>query len=96
MELKLTRQPLFINDVLIDQNVEQPIECDALLPDYCPDIVRILKCSVAPTVTGRRASPGKLELEGMAVVTVYYVSTGDGIARGGVQGPLFPHCGNEG
>ena len=112
MELKLTRQPLFINDVLIDQNVEQPIECDALLPDYCPDIVRILKCSVAPTVTGRRASPGKLELEGMAVVTVYYVSTGDGIARGeykvpfsrivemkaegGVQGPLLPHCGNEG
>ncbi len=88
MELKLTRQPLFINDVLIDQNVEQPIECDALLPDYCPDIVRILKCSVAPTVTGRRASPGKLELEGMAVVTVYYVSTGDGIARGEYKVPF--------
>jgi hypothetical protein len=88
MELKLTRQPLFINDVLIDQNVEQPIECDALLPDYCPDIVRILKCSVAPAVTGRRASPGKLELEGMAVITVYYVSTGEGIAHGEYKVPF--------
>lgn len=88
MELKLTRQPLFINDPLIEQNVEQPIECDALLPDYCPDIVRILKCSVAPTVTGRRASPGKLELEGMAAITVYYVSTGDGIARGEYKVPF--------
>lgn len=88
MELKLTRQPLFINDSLIDQKVEQPIECDALLPDYCPDIVRILKCSVAPVVTGRRASPGKLELEGMAVITVYYVSTGEGIAHGEYKVPF--------
>ncbi len=88
MELKLTRQPLFINEPLIDQKVEQPIECDALLPDYCPDIVRILKCSVAPTVTGRRASPGKLELEGMAVITVYYISTGDGIAHGEYKVPF--------
>lgn len=88
MELKLTRQPLFINEPLIDQTVEQPIECDALLPDYCPDIVRILKCSVAPVLTGRRASPGKLELEGMAVVTVYYVSTGEGVARGEYKVPF--------
>lgn len=88
MELKLTRQPLFINEPLIDQKVEQPIECDALLPDYCPDIVRILKCTVAPTVTGRRASPGKLELEGMAVITVYYVSTGEGVAHGEYKVPF--------
>ena len=88
MELKLTRQPLFINEPLIDQTVEQPIECDALLPDYCPDIVLILKCSVAPVLTGRRASPGKLELEGMAVITVYYVSTGEGVARGEYKVPF--------
>lgn len=88
MELKLTRQPLFINEPLIDQSVEQPIECDALLPDYCPDIVRILKCAVTPAVTARRASPGKLELEGMAVVTVFYVSTGEGIARGEYKVPF--------
>lgn len=88
MELKLTRQPLFINEPLIDQKVEQPIECDALLPDYCPDIVRILKCSVTPTVTGRRASPGKLELEGMAVITVYYLSTGEGVAHGEYKVPF--------
>ena len=73
---------------MVDQTVEQPIECDALLPDYCPDIGRILKCAVAPTLTGRRASPGKLELEGMAVITVYYVSTGEGVARGEYKVPF--------
>ena len=88
MELKLTRQPLFINEPLIDQSVEQPIECDALLPDYCPDIMRILKCSITPTLVGRRASPGKLELEGMAAITVYYVSTGEGVARGEYKVPF--------
>ena len=44
---------------------------------------------MAPTVTGRRASPGKLELEGMAVITVYYISTGDGIAHGEYKVPFY-------
>ena len=88
MDLKLTRQPLYLSDVLIDQTLEQPLECDALLPDYCPDIQRILKCAVAPRVEGRRAGPGKVELEGLAEVTVYYLSAAGGIARGEYKVPF--------
>ena len=88
MEIKLTRQPLFINETLLDTTVEQPIECDALLPDYCPDIVRILKCTVVPAVTSRRAAAGRLEVEGMADITVLYVSGGDGIAKAQYKVPF--------
>ncbi len=35
MELKLTRQPLFINEPLIDQSVETPIECRTTVRTLC-------------------------------------------------------------
>lgn len=88
MELKLKKQPLFISEMLIDTTVEQPVECDALLPDYCPDIVRILKCMVTPTISARRLNGARLELEGMAVIVVYYTSTAEGIHKAEYKVPF--------
>lgn len=81
MELNLTRQPLFINETLLDTTVEQPIECDALLPDYCPDIVRILKCTTIVVITSRKLMASRLEMEGMACITVLYASGRGSMAR---------------
>lgn len=81
MELKLHKQPVFISEMLINTTAEQPIECDALLPDYCPDIVRILKCSVQPMISSKRVNGKKLEVEGMAIVQVYYSGTSEPIAK---------------
>lgn len=88
MELKLTKQPLFISEMLIDTTVEQPLECDALLPDYCPDIVRILKCMVTPAITARRLNGARLEMEGMAVIVVYYTSSAEGIHKAEYKVPF--------
>lgn len=88
MELKLTRQPLFINETLLDTTVEQPIECDALLPDYCPDIVRILKCTTTVVVTSRKLTAARVEVEGMAAITVLYASGRDGMARAEYKVPF--------
>lgn len=88
MEQKLTRQPLFINEVLLDSAVEQPIECDALLPDYCPDIVRILGCMVNPAISTCRLSPGRLDLEGAADLTVLYVTPDGSAARANYKVPF--------
>ena len=46
MELKLQKQPVAVCELLLDTVAEYPIECDLLLPDYCPDIVRVLCCRV--------------------------------------------------
>lgn len=88
MELKLNKQPLFISEMLIDTTVEQPIECDALLPDYCPDIVRILKCMMTPTIAGRSISGARLELNGMAQLVVYYTSASEGIYKAEYKVPF--------
>lgn len=88
MELKIRKQPIFISEMLIDTTVEQPVECDALLPDYCPDIVRILKCMITPTISSRRVTGQRLELEGMAVIVVYYTSTAEGIHKAEYKVPF--------
>lgn len=88
MELKLNKQPLYISEMLADATVEQPVECDALLPDYCPDIVRILKCMVTPTIAARRLKGQRLEIEGMAAIVVFYTSTAEGIHKAEYKVPF--------
>lgn len=79
MELNLQRQSITINETAYDGYVEQPIECDALLPDYCPDIVKVLKCAVQTNIGSTAVSGDRLTIEGIAVAHVYYSSEGGGI-----------------
>lgn len=51
---------------------EIPLDIDFSLPDYCPDIQRILKCHVCPNVTVRNISGDRLNIEGVANIRVIY------------------------
>lgn len=81
MELNLQKQTITINEVVLAESVEQPIECDAMLPDYQPDIAKILKCAVSVNIGSTGASDKTLSIEGMAVIHVYYLSESEGIRR---------------
>jgi len=81
MELNLQRQPITINEVVHDGYAEHPIECDALLPDYCPDIVKILKCSVTTSISLAQATGERVMIEGAATAHVYYASLNGRICR---------------
>lgn len=52
---------------------EIPIDLDFSLPDYCPDIQRILKCQVCPNITTRNISGDRLNIEGSANVRLIYL-----------------------
>jgi hypothetical protein len=81
MELNLEKQTITINEVVTNETVEQAIECDAMLPDYCPDISKVLKCSIC-THSGSAESNGpRLSIEGIANIRVYYQSENDGVRR---------------
>ena len=43
------------------------------LPDYCPDIQKILKCQMYPRITGRGITGDRLELDGNCLVKVFYL-----------------------
>lgn len=88
MELELRRQTVPSEETILEETVEQAVECDALLPDYCPDIRRILKCTLTPVPVGRSVAAGRLEVEGLAILHILYISAGGEPARGEYKVPF--------
>ena len=81
MELNLNRQPIAACELLLEASAEHSIECDVLLPDYCPDIVRILCCRTESVVTGCTAHKTTFTVEGMATVNICYIGEVGGVRR---------------
>ncbi len=51
---------------------EVPIDADITLPDYCPDIGKILKCQVSISVLSRNIAGDRLSVEGISLVELFY------------------------
>ena len=63
MDLKLNREMLSMTRTILDASCEQAVEKDFLLPDYYPDIFRVLKCVIMPTVQSHSINGGKLSFD---------------------------------
>lgn len=88
MGTNIGKQPVFIHELLLEAELEQPVECDVLLPDYCEDIQKILKCTMEPVVTRQEAAAQRLELEGICLITVYYRSAAGHLCRSEYKVPF--------
>ena len=60
---------------VLDTVAEQLTDVDLTLPDYCPDIEKILKCSLTPKIQTKSLSGGQLQVDGYCVVNVLYVES---------------------
>jgi hypothetical protein len=76
MDYMLNREALAASEIIYDGCQEQPVDLDISLPDYCPDIQRILKCQVYPRISSRGITGDRLELEGNYTVKVFYLDSG--------------------
>lgn len=74
MELQIQKQSLCVNEFVFDNQTEQPIEVDLLLPDYCPDIQRILNCDVCCLIHSTKAEQQRLTVDGELRLNILYVS----------------------
>lgn len=61
---------------VLDTVAEQLADVDLTLPDYCPDIEKILKCALTPKIQSKTLSGGQLQIDGVCVVSVLYVESG--------------------
>ncbi|MBR1384665.1 MAG: DUF3794 domain-containing protein [Ruminococcus sp.] len=75
-ELKQNRVSFVCPKDLVDDTAEQSVEKDFVLPDYCPDIFRILKCRLLPRVMSHSLSGRKLSFELSVVLKILYESEG--------------------
>lgn len=81
MEFYLTKTPAASLLEPVNTVSEQPVDVDFTLPDYCPDIDKILRCKITPKIYNRNLSGGQIQVEGTTVVSVLYEDSENGSLR---------------
>lgn len=76
MDFKLNREICTASEVVQDSSCEQAVELDYILPDYFPDIFRVLKCRIMPRIVSHSINGEKLTFELVAVIKLTYLSEG--------------------
>ncbi len=75
MKYQLKNEKYPVRETVSESTCEQPVDLDFTLPDYCPDIEKILKCRICPFVTSKSVSGDKLNVDGGAVIRLYYLDS---------------------
>ena len=88
MDCKFTSQSVKVSRTVFRQTLEQPFDEEFTLPDYCPDIRRVLKCRVVPKISQKSADGGCINLEGIACLNLIYVDPDGGIRSYESQSPF--------
>ncbi len=73
MEYQLKKENCPVCETILDATSEQAVDLDFSLPDYCPDIERILKCRICPSIISKNISGDKLDIDGKSVIKLYYL-----------------------
>lgn len=81
MDYKLIHQTVSLNQTVFDNSVEQSIDCDLTLPDYCPVIQRILKCNVTPQINSYQMVGDRLTIDGFTLIRLFYTDENNKAVR---------------
>lgn len=72
MESKLLKTDVCFNKNIFSEVLEQPIDVDFTLPDYCPDISKIFKCRAVPMITSKSMNGKSITIDGNVCITLLY------------------------
>ena len=73
MEYPVKTDGIYVSKVIFEENSEQTVDADFGLPDYCPDIQKILKCQIEPHIESKNIIGDRIEIEGTSVVRIIYI-----------------------
>ena len=74
MDFKVNREEITSAEVIFDDTQEQSVELDYVLPDYYPEIFRILKCVTTPGVMSYSVNGDRLTYEMYVCIRILYCS----------------------
>lgn len=74
MDYMLERERITVPETIYEGCQEQPVDLDVSLPDYCPDIQRILKCRLEPRISSRSIAGDRMMLDGSCRVRIFYLA----------------------
>lgn len=73
MQAQIKTAPYEYFDPVFDGRYETPIDTEYNLPDYCPDIQKILKCRAIPEVSSYMITGDTLTCDGVCDIRVLYL-----------------------
>lgn len=76
MELNMIRRCVAVCETIQDEFDERPIDSSFVLPDYCPDVAAVLKCTLQPSILSRQISGDRLIADGQTMIRVLYLDEG--------------------
>ncbi|MBQ8824252.1 MAG: DUF3794 domain-containing protein [Ruminococcus sp.] len=76
MDLKINREIIPVTETILDESQEQGVELDYVLPDYNPEIFRIISCELQPTVPEYRLSADRISYELHVEIRILYCGAG--------------------
>lgn len=74
MDMRLTTKEICTSTAGFSTNAEQAVDGEYTLPDYCPDIKRILRCNMTPFIHNAAVSGNVVNLDGSVSINVLYLS----------------------
>ena len=81
MDLEWKKSALDAFAIGAEQVITQEETAETIVPDYCPDIARIIDGEGRVFLHRREASGGRAEVSGVVRVTLLYVPEGEGGIR---------------
>ena len=72
MELKVFNDNASVSQQLCDLTLEHPVETEIMIPDYLPEIFKIIKSFVTPVILQKQVIGGKLTVDGYLRLLVLY------------------------
>ena len=79
MDEKCVRATVCSVETVFKESAEVPIDIEFNLPDYCPEVSRILKCRAVPRVSSKAAAGHGITVDGSVTVTVIYADREENI-----------------
>ena len=73
MEFQTEKQTIGVINPVMGATAEQALDADLHLPDYCPEISRILRCAVDTSISGVQTQADQMTAHGTATVRLLYL-----------------------
>ena len=81
MDLKINKEIVPSAQMIYDGVQEQTVELDYILPDYYPDIFRLIRCQTIPVITSYSVNGDKLSYELRCDINILYCGEEDSVLR---------------
>ena len=72
MEQNCIKTNIYYNEKLCENSAEVPIDIEFSLPDYCPDISKILKCRAVSRISSKNINGNNVVIDGTITINLLY------------------------